>query len=280
MTHSLDSTQVEHYRRHGYVFPVPALAAAEAAGIRAIIENFEQCSGLAAGHVIRNKGHLKLTGLYELIFHQRVLDAVESVLGPDILCWGSSLFVKEANDPGFVAWHQDAYYWGLEPDDVVSAWIALYPSTVENGAMRVIPGSQRLPPLSHRKSAAESANMLFTHEELAGDVDESKAVDITLAQGDMSLHHVKILHGSPPNRSPGRRMGYAIRYVAPHVKQRGDMNSATLVRGADRYGYFARDPVPRRDMEPDIVAFVDRRYGGKPLGVPDEATSRAADRPA
>ncbi|MEO8165377.1 MAG: phytanoyl-CoA dioxygenase family protein [Betaproteobacteria bacterium] len=267
MSNSLISAQIAHYQQHGYVFPVPALTPDEAAGYRQTIEDFERSSGLAAGHVIRNKGHLKLMRLYELIFHPRVLDAVESVLGPDILCWGSSLFVKEGNDPGFVAWHQDAYYWGLEPDNVVSAWIALYPSTIENGAMRVIPGSQTLPPLSHRKSAEQSANMLFTHEELADDVDESKAADLTLAQGDMSLHHIKILHGSPPNQSPGRRMGYAIRYVAPYVKQRGDMNSATLVRGEDRYGYFAKDPVPTRDMEPDIVAFVDRRYGGTPLGV-------------
>jgi hypothetical protein len=108
--------------------------------------------------------------------------------------------------------------------------------------------------------------MLFTHEELAHDVDESKAVDITLGLGEMSLHHVKILHGSPPNRSPGRRMGYAIRYVAPHVRQRGDVNSATLVRGKDRYGYFAKDPVPQRDMEPDIVAFVDHPHGARPAG--------------
>ncbi len=266
MGNALSAAQIAKYREDGYVFPVPALTAADAAAVRAEIEGFERRSGLAAGHVIRNKGHLKLTRLYDLIFHRKVLDAVESVLGPDILCWGSSLFVKEGNDPGFVAWHQDSYYWGLEPEDVVSAWIALYPSTVENGAMRVIPGSQTMPPLSHRKSAAESANMLFTHEELADDVDETKAVDITLAQGDMSLHHIKILHGSPPNRSGGRRMGYAIRYVAPHVKQRGDMNSATLVRGEDRYGYFAKDPVPGRDMDPEIVAFVDRRYGGTPLG--------------
>ena len=266
MANALDAAQIAHYRARGYVFPVPALTLAEAADYRQTIEEFERRSELVAGHVIRNKGHLKLTRLYNLIFHPKVLDAVESVLGPDILCWGSSLFVKEGNDPGFVAWHQDSYYWGLEPDDVVSAWIALYPSNLENGAMRVIPGSQTMPPLSHRKSAAQSANMLFTHEELADDVDESKAIDITLAQGDMSLHHIKILHGSPPNRSNGRRMGYAIRYVAPYVKQRGDMNSATLVRGEDRYGYFAKDPVPTRDMEPEIVAFVDRPHGGTPLG--------------
>jgi non-heme Fe2+,alpha-ketoglutarate-dependent halogenase len=269
----LGATRVAQYKTLGYVFPVPALTAEEATAVRTGIEKFECHSGLVAGHVIRNKGHLKLIQLYELIFHSNILDAVESVLGPDILCWGSSLFVKEGNDPGFIAWHQDSYYWGLEPDDVVSAWIALYPSTVENGAMRVIPGSHTMPALAHRKSAAQSANMLFTHEELATDVDESQAVDITLAQGDMSLHHIKILHGSPPNRSSTRRMGYAIRYVAPHVKQRGDMNSATLVRGKDRYGYFARDPVPTRDMDPDIVAFVDRPHGGTPVGA---ATSVSA----
>jgi ectoine hydroxylase-related dioxygenase (phytanoyl-CoA dioxygenase family) len=266
LDNALSASRIAQYRSQGYVFPVPALTPAEAADVRAGIEDFERRSGLVAGHVIRNKGHLKLRQLYDLIFHPRVLDAVQSVLGLDILCWGSSLFVKEGNDPGFVAWHQDSYYWGLEPDDVVSAWIALYPSTLENGAMRVIPGSQTMPPLAHRRSAAESANMLFTHEEIAEDVDESRAVDITLAQGDMSLHHIKILHGSPPNRSSGRRMGYAIRYVAPCVRQRGDMNSATLVRGEDRYGYFAKDPVPVRDMDPEIVAFVDRRHGGTPLG--------------
>jgi len=274
----LGVTHIAQYKQLGYVFPVPALTPDEALAVRTSIEDFERQSGLVAGHVIRNKGHLKLTRLYELIFHPNVLDAVESVLGPDILCWGSSLFVKEGNDPGFIAWHQDSYYWGLEPDDVVSAWIALYPSTVENGAMRVIPGSQTMPALAHRKSATQSANMLFTHEELAENVDESQAVDITLAQGDMSLHHIKILHGSPPNRSSARRMGYAIRYVAPHVKQRGDMNSATLVRGKDSYGYFAKDPVPTRDMDPDIVAFVDRAHGSTPVGATSVPASAASIR--
>jgi ectoine hydroxylase-related dioxygenase (phytanoyl-CoA dioxygenase family) len=266
MPGSLSKLQIETYRDSGFVCPLPALSAAEAAAIRNHIEAFERKTGLVAGHVIRNKGHLKLTRLYALVFHPRILDAVESVLGPDILCWGSSLFVKEAADPGFVAWHQDAYYWGLEPDDVVSAWIALAPSTLENGAMRVIPGTHRMAALAHRKSAPGSANMLFTHEELAQDVDESQAADLVLDQGEMSLHHVKILHGSPPNRSASRRMGYAIRYVAPHVRQRGDQNSATLVRGQDRYGYFAKDPVPAHDMDPQIVAFVDAPFGGLPVG--------------
>ena len=271
MTRHLTAEQLADYRRNGYVFPLPCLTAHEAAGVRNDIEAFERTTGLVAGNVIRNKGHLKLQRLYALIFEARILDAVESVLGPDILCWGSSLFVKEAGDSAFVAWHQDSYYWGLEPDDVCSVWIAFYPSTLENGAMRVIPGSHTASTLAHTKSPAGSGNMLFTHEEIAEDVDESKAVDLLLAQGEMSLHHVKILHGSPPNRSSGRRMGYAIRYVAPHVRQRGDQNSATLVRGQDRYGYFARDPVPARDLDPEILAFVDAPLGGVPWRERQEA---------
>ena len=275
MSNALTAGQVAGYRRDGYVFPVPCFAPHEAADVRNHIEAFERSTGLVAGNVIRNKGHLKLKRLYELIFEARILDAVESVLGPDILCWGSSLFVKEASDSAFVAWHQDSYYWGLEPDDVCSVWIALYPSTPENGAMRVIPGTHTAATLAHKKSPAGSSNMLFTHEEIADGVDESKAVDLVLAQGEMSLHHVKILHGSPPNRSSGRRMGYAIRYVAPHVRQRGDQNSATLVRGQDRYGYFASDPVPARDLDPEILAFVDSPLGGVPWRErEDETTDR------
>ena len=109
--------------------------------------------------------------------------------------------------------------------------------------------------------------MLFTHEEIAVTVDGSQAADLILEQGEMSLHHVKLIHGSPPNRSGTRRCGYVIRYVAPHVRQRGDMNSATLVRGADSYGYFAPEPVPKRDMDPATVTFVDAPLGGLPKAV-------------
>jgi len=260
----LSPRQIEQYERDGFLAPLPALSAQEAQDCLDRLAAFEAETGLTAGHVIRNKGHLKLTWLCALVSDSRILDAVESILGPDILCWGSSLFVKEAGDPGFVAWHQDSYYWGLEPDDVVSAWIAFAPSTDENGAMQVIPGSHREPRRAHEASPAGSANMLFTHEEIAGPVDEAAAASLILAQGQMSLHHVNLLHGSQPNRSDQRRCGYAIRYVAPHVRQRGDMNSAMLVRGSDRFRYFEADPVPSRDMDPDIIAFVDAPLGSAP----------------
>lgn len=153
MSSSLTPEQVGTYQKTGFLFPLPAITKAEAAGYRRELEAFERTHGVVAGDVIRNKGHLKCRALSDLVRHPTVLDAVEGVLGPNILCWGSSLFVKEPHDPGFVAWHQDDYYWGLEPDDVVSAWIAFAPSTLDNGAMEVVPGSHRLPRLEHMPSA-------------------------------------------------------------------------------------------------------------------------------
>lgn len=276
MAAALSAEQKARYERDGYLAPLPAIGAERAAALCRRIADFEAETGQVAGHVIRNKGHLKLIALYELVFDPAILDALEAVLGPDILCWGSSLFVKEARDPGFVAWHQDSYYWGLEPHDVASAWIALEPSTSENGAMRVIPGSHREAPKAHVASPAGSANMLFTHEELGEAVDEARAAEILLQPGEMSLHHVNLLHGSQPNRSAERRMGYAIRYLAPHVRQRGDMDSAVLVRGQDRYGHFKPDPVPRRDLDPAIVAFVDAPLGGRPHGATGPAGTAGA----
>lgn len=259
MGNHLSAAAVDAYRRDGYVHPLPCLAASEAKRFRDGIEAYERASGEHATLIIRNKGHLKLMRLYELAHDPRILDAIESVIGPNIMVWSSSLFVKEPRDPAFVAWHQDSYYWGLEPDDVVSAWVAFAPSTLENGAMQVIPATHKAPQFAHKKSAEGSGNMLFTHEEIAVDVDEREGVSLLLAEGEMSLHHVKIVHGSPPNRSDARRYGYAIRYVAPHVRQRGDMPYATLVRGRDDYGYFKRDPVPKRDMDPDVLAVFPNR---------------------
>ena len=254
MTNFLSDDEVERYRRDGFVHPVPCLAPGEAKRYRDALEDYERTSGTKSTLAIRGKGHLKMQLLYELVHDPRILDAVESVLGPDILCWGSSLFVKEPNDPAYVAWHQDSFYWGLEPDDVVSAWVAFAPSTIENGAMQVLPGSHKERRFPHAKSPPGSTNMISSHEEIAVEVDDAQGVSLLLAEGEMSLHHVNIVHGSPPNRSSGRRYGYAIRYVAAHVRQRGDMPTAILVRGKDTYGYFGPDPVPKGDFDPAIMA--------------------------
>jgi non-haem Fe2+, alpha-ketoglutarate-dependent halogenase len=135
----LSALALAQYHRDGFHFPIRAISAAEARDCRAKLERFEAGRPLAGGY--RHKSHLLFTWCWDLIHNDAVLDAVESVIGPDILCWSTTFFIKEAGDPAYVSWHQDSTYWGLSEPDVVSAWLALSPATVESGAMRVIPGS-------------------------------------------------------------------------------------------------------------------------------------------
>jgi ectoine hydroxylase-related dioxygenase (phytanoyl-CoA dioxygenase family) len=183
-----------------------------------------------------------------------MLDAVEDLIGPDILCWASGFFIKEAHDPGYVSWHQDSTYWGLSETRVATAWVALAPSTPENGCMRVIPGSHAGAQLAHTDTHAEH-NLLTRGQVVDHEVDESGAVEVALEPGEISLHHVRLVHGSEANRSGARRIGYAIRYIPPHLHQlNGPHDSAMLVRGEDRYGHFEHEPSPAADMDPQAVA--------------------------
>jgi non-haem Fe2+, alpha-ketoglutarate-dependent halogenase len=250
----LPEAAIEHYRQHGYYAPIPVLSAAEAAAIRQQLEAHETSHGVLKG-AMRHKSHLLFTWLDGLIRHPSLLDAVESVIGPDILCWSSTFFIKEARDPGFVSWHQDSTYWGLDPADIVTAWVALSESSAENGAMRVIPDSQTLEQIAHRDTFAAD-NLLTRGQEIAVEVDERQAVMLTLQPGEMSLHHVRLIHGSDPNPSAKRRIGFAIRYLPTHVRQVvGLRDSATLVRGADRFGNFESEQAPERDLSDAAVAF-------------------------
>src|SRR5215468_11246101 len=189
-----------------------------------------------------------------MIRHPRILDAIEDILGPDILCWSTSFFIKEPRDPGFVSWHQDATYWGLSEPEVITAWVAFTPSNRANGCMRVIPGSHRAQ-LKHVDTFAKD-NLLTRGQEIAAEVDESQAVDIVLSPGQFSLHHVLLIHGSDPNPSDDRRIGFAIRYIPTYVRQvAGSHDSAALVRGEDRYHHFEPEPRPDTDMSPTAVAY-------------------------
>jgi chlorinating enzyme len=250
----LPEAAIKHYRDHGYYAPVRVMSAEEAAGIRERLEAHEAAHGVLTGSM-RHKSHLLFTWLDSLIRHPAILDAVEGVIGPDILCWSSTFFIKEARDPGFVSWHQDSTYWGLDPADIVTAWVALSESTAENGAMRVIPDTQALEQIAHRDTFAAD-NLLTRGQEIAVEVDERKAVMLELQPGEMSLHHVRLIHGSDPNPSGKRRIGFAIRYLPTHVRQVvGTQDSATLVRGVDRLGNFAAETPPQCDLSDAAIAF-------------------------
>jgi len=250
----LTQAQVEAFNRNGYHFPVRVISGAEANAYREKIEAFEFDHGLIMKTPYRNKPHMVFKWANQLIRHPRILDTVEDLLGPNLLVWGTSFFIKEPNDPAYISWHQDSTYWGLSHPDIVTAWVALTVSDVPNGAMRVIPGSHLKDQLPHKDTFAEN-NLLTRGQEVAVEVEDDKAVDLTLDAGEMSLHHVRIVHGSEPNRAPYRRLGFAIRYVPTYVRQtEGPRDFATLVRGKDEYRHFDYESVPRIDLGAQEVA--------------------------
>ena len=252
---------VLQYRKAGYLAPIRVLSSAETALIRAKLETFEAVAGPLAGK-LRQKSHLLFTWLDDLIRHGRILDAVEDLIGPDILCWGTSFFIKEPHNPAYVSWHQDSTYWGLEPADIVTAWIALSDSTPENGAMRVVPGSHTMAQVPHRDTFRPD-NLLSRGQEIMVDVDPSNADTLTLGAGEMSLHHVRLIHGSEPNPSDQRRIGFAIRYLPTYVRQvAGARDWATLVRGVDHYGNFELEQRPDADMSEAAQAYHAAVVGG------------------
>ncbi len=255
MGKTLTEQQLGEYRQRGFLSPLPVLPDSETNSLRMKLEELETDKGGRLPARINRKPHLLLTWLNELIRDPHILDPVEDILGPNILCWGSGFFIKNAHDLACVTWHQDSTYWGLSKPDIVTAWVAFTSSTTDNGCMRVVPGTHALQQLPHRDTFAPD-NLLSRGQEIAVEVEESRAVDIVLEPGQMSLHHVMLVHGSEPNRSARRRIGFAIRYLPTYVKQlSGVADSATLVRGKDEYGYFVHEPAPRSDFYPDAVTF-------------------------
>lgn len=236
----------------GCVFPVPVMDELSAAQHRQRLEDAEARFGPMHYRV---KPYLILTSAAELARHPVLLDAVEVILGPDILLWDSAYVIKEPLDPRFVSWHQDLTYWGLDSEQMVTAWVALGPSRRENGCMRFIPGTHRDGQLSH-EDLHHPDNLLHRGQQIAVGLDETRAVDIELRPGEASLHHGWVVHGSNPNDSLERRVGLTLQYIAPSVRQLiTDKESATLVRGVDRFGHFLKEPDCREDFSAENLAF-------------------------
>ena len=257
----LDRAAVDQYRGEGYYFPIDVLDAREAAAHRARLEAFEAAQGKPVHGPQRNKSHLLFKWVDDLMRHPRILDAVEDLIGPDLLCWNTIFWIKEANSPSFVSWHQDVRYWGLDTSELVTVWIALSPATEASGCMKVLPGSHRGPVLPHRDEYHDD-NMLTRGQEIAVEVDESKAAPMALTAGQASLHNVGLAHASGPNRTGDRRIGLSMHYISTRTRQTaGEWDSAALVRGDDRYGHFRLAPAPACDFDPEALAFHERASG-------------------
>ena len=245
----------QRYAKAGFVSPVPILRDDEVREFRSrFLDFYARKKPLLASIQPREQSsllsetHTSLDWVYRLVSHPNVLNVIESILGHHLLIWGSRWFTKMPGDKTYVSWHQDGTYWGLKPPKVTTAWIALSASGPQNGCLRVLPGSHLHGTLPQNDTYAPE-NALSRGQEIAVDVDERQAVDLILQPGEMSLHHIGIVHGSKVNTSDQPRIGIAVRYIAPEVVQTGsELPYAMLVRGKDRYKHFEHLPSPKDGM--------------------------------
>jgi ectoine hydroxylase-related dioxygenase (phytanoyl-CoA dioxygenase family) len=276
MPKTLTPTQVERYARDGFLSPNPALTREEAVDCLRKLEAFERTVGgpLTSDRVdgrYRSRTHVLLSWVHSLARHSAILDAVEDLIGPDILVYTSTWFIKEPESAAIAAWHQDSTYFGLRPYVHVTAWLALTDANAENGCMEFLPGSHHGGQRPHRAGVvAGSVNR--AGQAIVGAIDDAPATHAPLRAGQLSLHHTLTLHRSQPNRSPGRRIGLAISYVPTSVKHLGVKHKtpAMLVRGVDTYGHFDLEPAPKADLDAGARAAHDRSYEGYKLAYAEQ----------
>ena len=233
---------IDQYRSNGFASPIRVLKESISAELADKVQNLRKINPNLAERALGTNCHLLFPWLHELTHLSEILDEVEKVIGADILLWSASLFIKDPGSKSFVSWHQDSTYWGLKPLEIVTAWLAFTPSKTSNGCMRVIPGSH-LRGQSEHKDTFDDDNLLSRGQKIEIDISNEKVVDLLLEPGEMSLHHVRIFHGSNRNVSNSVRIGFAMRYIPTYTSQKGGRTFAELVRGEDSYHNF---DTPRR----------------------------------
>jgi len=261
MPKHLTVEQVEQFKREGYVAPLRAVTTEQVREFRRRIEGFEEKLGHDSEGYFKIKAHIAAPWMVDLAFHPTVVDAVEDLIGPNILLLGSSLFAKQARDPRFVSWHQDSAYFGLTPHKEVTAWIAFTDSNEGNGCVRVMPRTHLGPALDHEERLGTDTHNMLSRAQTITSLDEAKAVNLVLNAGEFSLHHEQTAHASHANASDDRRIGLAFFYIPTSVASSKVRRSALLVRGTDEYKHWDSDPLPRFDLDPVCIAELDRVWG-------------------
>lgn len=248
----LSPQQFEQYQRDGYLFPVDCLSPEEIAHYRGRLEAFEAQQGGTFGRLpdlVRSKSHLLFTWMDALVRHPKVLDAVESIIGPNILIYHLTSWLKEPHDGSFVSWHQDGTYFGLEPAEQVTAWIALTDSTLDMGCVKLLPGSHIIGQQPHRDEASPT-NLLSRGQTIDRKLDYENFAIMPLRAGQISLHHTHLVHRSDPNQTGRRRIGIGVSYIPTHCRLLSGIRvTAALVRGHDAFGHFDPEPRPAGDFD-------------------------------
>lgn len=251
----LSAEQVAAYRQNGFLSPLRIISAQEASDAFRMLEAYEREVGPTER--LHMKSHIYFSWLWRIARNPRVIGAVTSLLGPDVLVLASRLWIKNPSDEAFVSWHQDVNYFGIEPSDVTTNfWLALTDASEEAGCMRFFPGSHKNGLIDH-EITMESKNLLTRGQTVRG-VDASKSVTAPLHPGEASFHHGHLLHCSPPNRSDHRRIGFSMILLPAHVRSTTGRRSATLLCGEDKYGHWDHDPMPKCDRDPAIYEIMHR----------------------
>jgi non-heme Fe2+,alpha-ketoglutarate-dependent halogenase len=259
----LTRTQIDQYHYDGYLFPFPALSAAELAECNAGLARFENWLGKPVNEGDfrwRSASYVILPWVDALARHPKILDVVEDLIGPDILVYTATWFIKEAQSPTFAAWHQDATYFGLDPHEHVTAWVALSEAGAEAGCMEVVSARGVPRQLSHAALRLEHS-INGAGQAIVEGFDEDGAAMMELPAGSFSLHHTLCRHRSPPNRAHHRRVGLGISYIPAHCRLTGTVRMyARPVRGHDRFGHFDPIPAPEGELHPDALKRHERVY--------------------
>jgi len=243
----LTTEQLDYYKNKGYVSPIDALTSAEAKEIRDEIEKIEKNWPKALEGINRNYVHLISPVFNKVCLNKNILDAVESIIGKNILICGTTLFIKNPKEKGFVSFHQDAKYIGLEPHNWVTVWVAITDANEKNGCMRMLPGSHKENLKHHEENFDE--NNLLTRGQTIKNVSLDKTEPVILKAGQMSLHHPKIVHGSSLNHSDDRRIGFVIQsYIGSNVDQVLGKMYVQKARGEDKYKYHEYSNIPTELM--------------------------------
>ena len=251
----LTREQVDEYRNEGATHPIRVLSAERAAHYLAELEQGEAKHGAEFKKILRTKSHLALKWVDEIAHESVVLDAVEDIIGADILLYNLTVWIKNARDASYVGWHQDLAYFPLDPLVHITAWIALTDSVEENGNVKYIPGSHRMGPLRHAEEPGHKS-LLSKGQRIVDPVDAGTVKSISLQPGEMSLHHTGLIHFSEPNNSARRRIGIGISYIPTSVRCTGSIrHTSMLMRGTDRYNYWEHEPRVRFDFDPEVAAF-------------------------
>ncbi len=253
---TLSASQMEQYRSQGWLSPLDVLTEAETEEARTRLESFEAEHGPFSNRPERSRAYLPFTWVDEIMRNPVLVDMVEDLIGPNILCWNAIFWIKEPGAGSFVGWHQDATYWGLDNHELVTVWVALSEASEQAGCMSVLPGSH-LTPLNHDETY--DPDNLLTRGQHINDIDPADTVSMPLRAGQASFHNVATAHGSGPNNSSDRRIGLSLHYMPTHTRQTlADWDSAALIRGEDIYNHFDHAPRPTSDLDPVAMAYHQR----------------------